>query len=221
MDLKTESKVPVLIKFQSKEIIDSFQSGTVYMNELSLFRKMEESDDSHEVGDYMENKYFSMAYELPDGTPCNFISTTEDNRNNFIFCLFCVPADGCHFQFSSEQKEKLPDFGDTALVIQDFHEFISRVTNEAQNQGYKLHNREAVYYKENCEMTIEVAKLLTEGLYNFSFLKRSRYSYQQEYRLAVNMEKTEEDHIILDIGDISDISYQISTKQLLEEGIDT
>lgn len=53
------------------------------------------------------------------------------NRNNFIFCLFCVPADGCHFQFSSEQKEKLLDFGDVALVIQDFHEFISRVANEA------------------------------------------------------------------------------------------
>lgn len=221
MYLKIESKAPVLIKFKSKEIIDSFQSGTVYMNKLNRFIEMEELEDNHEVGDYMENKFFSMAYELPDGTPCNFISTTEDNRDNFVFCLFCVPADSCHFQFRSEQKEKLLKFGDTALVIQNFHEFILRATDGAKKKGYELHNREVTYYKENCEMPIEVAKLLTEGLYNFSFLKRSSYSYQQEYRLAVNMEKIKKDHIILDIGDISDISYQISTKQLLEEGIDT
>lgn len=126
----------------------------------------------------MENKYFPIAYELPNGTPCNFITTTEDDKNNFVFCLFCVPTDSCNFEFSNEQKEKLPDFGDTALVIQDFHEFILRVANEASKQGYKLHNREAVYYKENCEMPIEVAKLLSKGLYNFSFLKRSKYSYQ-------------------------------------------
>lgn len=219
--MKTESKAPVLIKFKSKKIIDSFQSGTVYMNKLNYFIEKEELEDNHEIGDDMENKFFSMAYEFPDGTPCNFISTTEGNRDNFVFCLFCVPANSCHFQFSSEQKEKLPDFGDTALVIQDFHEFISRATDGAKKKGYELHNKEVVYYKENCEMPIEVAKLLTEGLYNFSFLKRSRYSYQQEYRLAVNMEKIKKDHIVLDIGDISDISYQISTKQLLEEGIDT
>ena len=221
MDLKIESKAPVLIKFQSKEIIDSFQSGTVYMNKLNRFIEMEELEDNHEVGAYMENKFFSMAYELPDGTPCNFISTTEDNRDNFVFCLFCIPADSYQFQFSSEQKEKLPKFGDTALVIQNFHEFILRATDGAKKKGYELHNRKVTYYKENCEMPIEVAKLLTEGLYNFSFLKRSRYSYQQEYRLAVNIEKIDKDHIFLDIGDISDISYQISTKQLLEDGIDT
>lgn len=80
MDLKTENKASILIKFQSKEIIGSFQSGTVYMNGLNYFREMEETQDSHELGDYMENKYFSEVYELPDGTPCNFIWTTEDKQ---------------------------------------------------------------------------------------------------------------------------------------------
>lgn len=35
MDLKIKSKVPVVINFQSKEIIDSFRFGTIYMNELN------------------------------------------------------------------------------------------------------------------------------------------------------------------------------------------
>ena len=37
LPFQAESKAPVLIKFQSKEIIDSFQSGTVYMNKLNYF----------------------------------------------------------------------------------------------------------------------------------------------------------------------------------------
>lgn len=56
--MKAESKAPVLIKFQSKEIIDSFQSETVYMNKLNYFIEMEELEDNHEVGDYMEINFF-------------------------------------------------------------------------------------------------------------------------------------------------------------------
>ncbi len=67
---------------------------------------------------------------------------------------------------------------------------------------------------------MEMMDLLTKGMYNVSFFKRNRFRHQQEYRLAINMEKTESDHIELQIGDISDISVQVSTKQMLEEGID-
>lgn len=56
--MKTESKAPVLIKFKSKKIIDSFQSGTVYMNKLNYFIEKEELEDNHEIGDDMENKFF-------------------------------------------------------------------------------------------------------------------------------------------------------------------
>lgn len=218
--MRIKSKNPVFIKFQSKDIIDSLQSGTIYMNELNYFRKLEESKDSHEIGDYMENKFFSMAYELPDGKPCNFILTEDDDNSNFVFCMFYVPEISNYFKFSNEQKEKILDFGDTALVIWDSQEFITRVKNEAKNREYEFHNREAVYYEENCELPIEMGELLTEGLHNFSFFKRRRYSYQQEYRLAINTKKEEGDHIVLNIGNISDISCQISTKQILEEGID-
>lgn len=51
-------------------------------------------------------------------------------------------------------------------------------------------------------------------------MKREKYRYQQEYRLAISMDKIEKDHIRLNIGDISDISFQTNTKQILEEGIE-
>lgn len=58
------------------------------------------------------------------------------------------------------------------------------------------------------------------SLSHIAFYKRERYRHQQEYRLAVNKERTGEDHIELDIGDISDISVKVSTEQILDEGID-
>lgn len=217
-NLKIKGKSPILIKFHSKNIIDSLQAGNIYMNELNIFRKMEEGGDSHEVGDLMENKIFSKAYELSDGTPCNFIMT-EENKSNYVYCLFYVTFNSNYFQFSDEQKEKLLCFGDTALVIQDVQEFLYRVTNQAEKEGYNIHHRKVMYYKENKEITKELMNYLAEGLYNFSFLKRDKYRYQQEYRLAINTEKLEEEHIILKIKDISDISFQINAKKILEDGI--
>ena len=111
-------------------------------------------------------------------------------------------------------------FGDTALVIKDFGEFIRRAVNAAKDRGYELHHREASYYDEKDEVQMEMTDCLTRGLYHIAFYKRERYRHQQEYRLAVNKERTGEDHIELDIGDISDISVKVSTEQILDEGID-
>ena len=83
-----------------------------------------------------------------------------------------------------------------------------------------MHHREVSYYDENDEMKMEVTDCLTRGLYNMAFFKRERYQHQQEYRFAVNKERTGEDHIELDIGDISDISVKVSIEQILDEGID-
>lgn len=216
--MKIEGKGPILIKMKTKEIIESLQSGLVYMNELGYFRK-EEQEDNNEVSDCRENEIYSTAYELPGGIPCNYVMKQE-NSSNFAFCMFYIPSEQGHFQFSDEQKDKLARFGDTALIIKDFGEFIRRTVNAAANKGLELHHREVFYYDERQEVTLEMMDLLTKGMYNVSFFKRKQFRHQQEYRLAVNMEKTEADHIELQIGDISDISVQVSTKQMLEEGID-
>lgn len=217
--LEVRSKKPILIKFQLKPRIDSLQSGIVYMNELKFFRDMEKLERDDDIGDLMENNIHSTAYELPDGRPSN-VNLTENSSSNFVFCLFYVPLHLKHFQFSEKQKEKLPVFGDTALIIHDSQEFLNRVLCEAKKGGYKLHHRGVVLYNENEPIPMEVMDVLTKGLHNIAFMKREKYHYQQEYRLVINMDKTEKDHIRLNIGDISDISFQVSTKQILEEGIE-
>jgi len=218
-DLKIEAKGPILIKIKTQEIVESLRSGLVYMNELGYFRKEEEQEDNDEVLDRKENEIYSSAYELPGGISCDFV-LKQENSSNFAFCMFYMPSEYGSFQFSDKQREKLAKFGDTALIIKDFGEFIRRTMNAAVERGFELHHREVFYYDEKQEITMEMMDLLTKGMYNVSFFKRNRFRHQQEYRLAVNMEKTESDHIELQIGDINDISVQVSTKQMLEEGID-
>ncbi len=216
--MKIEAKGPILIKMKTQKIIESLQSGRVYMNELGYFIKEEEQEDD-EVWDRIENQINSSAYEAQGGIPCNF-ALKQENSSNFGFCMFYISNEHAKFQFSDKQKERLVRFGDTALIIKDVGEFIRRATNAASKEGFELHHREVYYYDEKQEVTIEMMDLLTKGMYNISFFKREKFRHQQEYRLAVNMEKTERDHIELQIGDISDISVQVSTEQMLEEGID-
>lgn len=213
-------KGPLLIKFQSREIIESLQSGLVYMNGLGVFINMEEQEEDDEVGDRMEEQIYSTAYVLPSGSACGLRLKVDDGTDNYVFCLFYVSENQESFRFNDMQKKKILKFGDTALVIKDFGEFIHRTVNAAKDKGYEMHHREVSYYDENDEMNMEVTDCLTRGLCNMAFFKRERYQHQQEYRLAVNKERTGEDHVELDIGDISDISVKVSTEQILDEGID-
>lgn len=216
--MKIEAKGPILIKMKTQKIIESLRSGLIYMNELGYFIKEEEQEDD-EVWDRRENQIISHAYEAPGGIPCNFV-LKQENSSNFVFYMFYIPNEHSNFQFGDKQKERLARFGDTALIIKDVGEFIRRTANAAVKEGFELHHREVFYYDEKQEVTIEMMDLLTKGMYNISFFKREMFQHQQEYRLAINMGKTEKDHIELQIGDISDISAQVSTEQMLEEGID-
>lgn len=214
-----KSSNPLLIKFQSKDIIDSIQSGCIWMNQLYVFQKMEAENNNHEIGDRKENMIYSKAYEFPDGTPCA-LQLTDDKKSNFVFCMFTPNISKGQYQFTQEQKDKMIGFGDTALLITDWKEFCTRIHNSIIGNKYELYHRAVKYYDEDNEIPIEIMDLLTDGLHNLPFVKRKRYSYQQEYRLSIRMDKTSKEYIKLNIGNIHDISTQIPADDLLKEGID-
>lgn len=75
----------------------------------------------------------------------------------------------------------------------------------------------ARYFDPNIDSGNVLFSLLgEEGLKNVSFLKRNKYSYQQEYRFVLHKDGAIEDKVILQIGDISDISVKIKSKKVLE-----
>lgn len=87
----------------------------------------------------------------------------------------------------------------------------------ALKRDYHITNDKVIYYDDTEEVPIEVMQSVSDkGTYAFG--KRKKFKYQNEYRFVINTKLDEipnEDYLILDIGDISDITQKIKTQDLI------
>ena len=114
------------------------------------------------------------------------------------------------YKFTQEQLEKMPDFGEYALIIKNGDEFVERVKKGMLNQGIGFSRDFVQYYSSN---NLEHLKQVQEDNSRIAFWKRQKYAYQQEYRWLAHTEV--DDFLSIDIGDISDITELIKTTDLL------
>lgn len=213
-----EVKGTPLIKFQSFERINSLQKGKLYAKTLKYYRELEKETGNDEIGDEFEamihvNEGYFRRLDTGEEIPLLDTLMQTDNSDDFVFCMFGIYPSSNSFSFSDKQKEKMLSFGDTALVILDSDEFIKRVKAAAKSKGYEAHFGAVRYY----DPTIDNANImlsLLQGMWNIAFWKRDKYTYQQEGRFVFT-HGNGEDHIDLDIGDISDISIVLPTKKVL------
>jgi len=209
-----------LIKFKDRKIIESLQSGKIYLNTLKWFRDYENEEGDTVVGDSYEGMLYINEGELIikdtresiklDKT---LLKTVESNA--FVYCMTYInPCMGI-FEFSEAQKKEFKKFGDTALLILDSEEFINRIRTESKNQGYDIYFDSVKYYDENIDSGNYWFSLFN-GTHNVAFWKKKSYSEQQEFRMVIPEKCCNKDYIVLEIGDISDISKIFSTEQLLK-----
>lgn len=133
-----------LIKFQSRELIESLQNGLIYMNSLEWFRKHENDDGDVVVGDSFEAMLHinEGKFILPDTGEIieikdELIRTTS--LNDYAYCMFGVNPYSKNFSFTSEQKKNIQSFGNTALLILDKDEFFNRLRAAALKEGYEIY----------------------------------------------------------------------------------
>ena len=130
-----------IIKFQSKERLESLQKGLIYANKLKYYRDLEKQTGDATIGDS-----FDGLFHINEGR-IKLINTGEEialndqlietsASNDYVFCMFGIPEQTVHFQFSEEQRTHMKSFGDSALIILDSKAFIDRVTEAAKAQGY-------------------------------------------------------------------------------------
>lgn len=209
-----------LIKFQSKDRINDFRRGIIYMKSLEYYRKREEETGENTLGDRFEamvhaNDGFIIIPELGicEKLSDNLLNTSFSN--SYVFCMLSLPLDTNTFTFDDVQKEKIADFGDTALLITDRVEFLNRVQKAIMREGLKGYHGMVNYYDESLDCVEYWMSLIQHGMKQAAFWKRQMYSYQQEYRLLIEQPPTEKDYYILNIGPIEDISVVLDTKQAL------
>ncbi|MGN1004901.1 MAG: hypothetical protein ACI4O8_00160 [Aristaeellaceae bacterium] len=119
------------------------------------------------------------------------------------------------YQFTKEQLSRLPNFGSHVLLIKNGNEFVERVKNGLLNAGYG-YTRDFVQYHDG--NILQHMKEIAKDDMRIAFWKRQKYAYQQEYRILAHAQV--EDHLCVDIGDLSDITQLLPISDLLKTYIE-
>lgn len=227
-----QDALSMLFKFGSNENMKKLQAGQFYMKNLRYYVDLEKSTSDDDVGDMydglmmMQDVRLSMFTIDTNEFICQFstpsISMDLGYLNCPVFCMFVFDYRNhvsetlngdmltVEYRFTDEQIKKLPNFGDSALIIKNGDEFLKRVKKAllAHNIGF---SRDSVsYYGFN---NIEHIKQIQNDNSRIAFWKRQKYDYQQEHRFVLHTEV--DDFLSIDIGDISDITQLMKTEELL------
>ena len=220
----------ILMKFGKEKNLKSLQSGLMYMKNLAYYVGQEKKDSDDVIGDQYDGVMLmqDMQINIKDIATKNVFMSFNVPKATMdfgymkypVFCMFRydernrlseTTEDGqALFGFSPEQVRYMPEFGDSVLVIKDADEFIRRVAAALQKDGL-IHARGNVRYFDGNDL--EYFQDVKDEPVHTAFWKRKKYSYQQEFRILID--KPIEDHYILNIGDISDISKIMKSELML------
>jgi hypothetical protein len=115
------------------------------------------------------------------------------------------------FDFSEEQKSRLANFGDSVLLITNPEEFFARMKKGLNDAGISYTRDRVKYYQVN---TLEHIQDIQANNARIGFWKRNKYDYQQEYRFLA-FDTMIDDHVIIKIENLDDISRLESTEAIL------
>ncbi|MDD4690306.1 MAG: hypothetical protein PHE51_11260 [Eubacteriales bacterium] len=204
--------VDLLLKFGSEENMKKLLKGEVYLSTLKSFK---ESDDP-ERGDCCEGDIYIEHFDEENTSifindkevkAKNIELSVSDCLNQNVFCLYAVKNEDAvrnlkdgHLIIDTRDFDAFNknDNGASCVAIQAIPEFLKRVENSIKQMGLK-YEIELVYYYENTYN----GKLTP-------FMKRDRYSSQKEFRIWVK--NTQNEPLILNIGNISDIASFIPSQ---------
>jgi hypothetical protein len=233
-----------LVKITDNKWAGKFLDGEVYMQPLSAFgdllRRNESSSNdfrgdivegaSESFSDQQQSSFFNDILPSNSQEFCGFGQIAEYILQERVFCLYCLEYSKTNGFLNPDKR--IEQFGDTAVIILEpliflqrlFYKFLSLYDNEfwagAKRVAYDIDLTKASTYDE--------------------FTKRNSYSWQNEFRIALDVSKGladkqawedmsdfcrimflnqggEVDHdaergpILIDIGDIRDLCTTVST----------
>ena len=214
----------LLIKFGSeRDMSRLFNHGEVFMNTLAYHRGNESDIERHDPNEglerimqirgatlYKKNRVSGENQKVALITSgIGRIKNSNLDKLN-VFCMFrCAIPLNEEVALSKVVNERVMNgFGDTAVIIADAAEFVTRVKNEALQRGL-FHSRKLVDYVNLKQWDNEVGP----------FVKGEEFSHQQELRIAIFDKKAKTGPLCLSIGSISDIAFLVPVKDLLEYSV--
>jgi hypothetical protein len=195
----------VLLKMGQREHLEQFRTGLLYMNPLTYFRDLESDParaDRYEGATHIfQPKDVIITLSAPGfgeividsedlAAPTTLSMNSELCCN--LFCLYAISQPVSGKLFPSEHEW----FGDSIVLILNTEKFLNCVivAAKAQNLSGKM---KLVEYFDDEVYTGRIDR----------FRKSKRYAHQREYRIAIDSPGNAP--LILDIGDISDITSEV------------
>lgn len=222
----------MLMKFGSENNLRKLQAGQLYMKNLKYYVDLEKTTDDEDVGDKYDGQMMLQDVKISMYTvdTHEFIAQFDAPSASMnlgylecpVFCMFMFDyrnhieenLEGenltVKYQFTEEQLKKMPNFGDSVLIIKNGDEFVNRVKKGLLEAGYGFSRDHVQYYAFN---NVEHLKQIQSDNSRIAFWKRDKYSYQQEYRFLIH--DFVDDYLSVEIGDISDITQLLRTEELL------
>ncbi|NGZ74404.1 hypothetical protein [Saccharibacillus alkalitolerans] len=198
-------KIYVLLKFGERRFMEKFQRGQLHFQCLSAFKSPEPDEagrnDQFEAASAIYNpgnyKVYVGGKPLEDLEGPIVLQENEADRQ-YSLSLYGITSESVQRHARGEEEHLIhpwnEKFGDYAVVVTNPKEFKNRIDTACRKCGFGLREGMVEYHDvENFA-----------GRWGY-FRKPKEYEYQSEYRLLLDLEQAEEDHI-LEIGDISDIS---------------
>ncbi|MBR3875152.1 MAG: hypothetical protein IKJ25_00050 [Clostridia bacterium] len=212
-----------LIKFTNYG--DDFVKGKLYLNSLEYYRGIESVinktavERNTAINDYREGAVASVNVndlhkfninwekEITDNIVGNVYLLSEILKYVKVLCFYAFKYDkDTHIALAPSKK--IYTFGaNEAIIITNTNEFLERVKSALDKRKTKIiaANHKFVDYYDDDETT----KIL--GAFN----KTADFWWQQEYRFMFIEEPFSLEPTILEIGDISDITIRVPTKDFL------
>jgi hypothetical protein len=203
--------ITMFLKFgQEEHIKDLYYNGTVYMNSIQYFRKLEDGElrgDEYEGISRIKN-YPPGQFEIPAiGFKGNHLALQI--RESYptvlgnIFSLYCISSHGWERPQDCRIDEKNKGFGSYCLVVKDNIKFLSLIENKLKELNLKYRHGFVEYYDKD-----KVDRVIT------LFEKPLEFEYQKEFRFYV--ERRSEQPFSFSIGSLTDIAEIHPSKGIID-----
>jgi hypothetical protein len=205
-----EHTIKLFLKLGSeKNILDLFENGTIYMNTIEYFRKVEDEElrgDKYEGVSRVINS-LPGTFKIPGiNREFNYIKAhireSYDEVLGNIYSLYAISSKGFPNPLEYEFDRRNLRFGTHGVMIKNSPLLFNKIKSELKKNNLKFNHGFVDYYDKE-----EVCRKIT------LFEKPLEFEYQKEFRFYVENDKIEP--IKIQIGSMKDYAEMFKIEDIL------
>lgn len=230
------------VKFIEEKYLDSFMKGDIFTNNFKYFQDLELIHGEKGIGDKKDGclplyKFTDIRLENidnPEEYYCfpkadSFMFSNEKDNLTPVFCLYDISLEDVQviretdnelrllldFNDSKKQLLKKEFQGKTHIVIIEARAFINRIIQLSNKNGLMIDYGKVTYYEDGVNDEKRVNDY-TENTSDKFLWKDNGFNNQNEFRIIFKNRPIHNGQTILNIGDMSQISFCKPIDEMLD-----